>query len=317
MKRRAALASRSLVLAIWGTLLFGVFGGCGVGDAGRTPVEIDRVMVMASDPGLEDDLRTAVSTALTSSADFVAGGGGALKLAAWVSASDQPAAPGARPTSSSSSSSSSLAAPAALFLHLELEVPATLRKQFDVPAITARAALPDTQPTPAKLEAAARTALEVLQLRLALAKGEPEAAALLLRSEDPELVLLALEWTRDHPSPLLADAVAGQVAHDDPQVVRLALEVLAEIGEARHAPVVVRRVERWPALAREGYRTLAVLGGPDAIGFLRFAAANEDETELRGEAERALDTALAGSGERVASRRHGVDLPRVARGHRQ
>ena len=72
-----------------------------------------------------------------------------------------------------------------------------------------------------------------------------------------------------------------------------------------------------PALAREGYATLAVLAGPDAVGFLRFAAANEDDLELQREAERALSAALAGSGERVPSRSHGVDLPRVARGHRQ
>jgi len=294
-----------MVLAIWGLL------ACGVGEAGRAPVEVERVM--AATPELEAWLRTAVDTAMAGSADFMAGGGigGALRLATWVSASDQ--APGR----DEAPRVAGLVAPAALFLHVELEVPATLRKQFDVPAITARARLLDTEPTAAQLAAAAGSALEVLGLRLALARGEPEAAALLLRSEDPELVLLALEWTRDHPSSLLADAVAGQVDSDDPRVIRLALEVLAEIGEARHAPVVVRRVERSLALAREGYRTLAVLGGPDAIGFLRFAAANEDESELRGEAERALDSALAGSGERVASRPHGVDLPRVARGHRQ
>ena len=293
-----------MVLAIWGLL------ACGVGDARRAPVAIERVM--AATPELEARLRTAVDAAMAGSPDFVADGGvgGALALASWVSASDQAPGRGEAPRVAA------LVAPAALFLHVELEVPATLRKQFDVPAISARAKLPDTEPTPAELEAAAREALEVLGLRLALARGEPEAAALLLRSEDPELVLLALEWTRDHPSSLLADAVAGQVDSDDLRVIRLALEVLAEIGEARHASVVVRRVERSSALAREGYRTLAVLGGPDAIGFLRFAAANEDQSELRGEAERALDSALAGSGERVASRPHGVDLPRVARGHR-
>jgi len=302
MRRRAA--SGALVLAIGGLL------ACGVGDARRAPVEIERVM--AATPALEAELRAAVAIATAGSVDFEArsGIGGALRLAAWTSASDQVPGRGEVPR---------VAGPAAavLFLHVELEVPATLRKQFDVPAITARVKLPDTQPSPAQLEAAAREALEMLGLRLALGRGEPEAAALLLRSEDSEVVLLALEWTRDHPSSLLADAVAGQVDSEDPRVVRLALEVLAEVGEARHASVVVRRVERWPALARDGYRTLAVLGGPDAVGFLRFAAANEDESELRREAERALDSALASSGERVASRPHGVDLPRVARGHRQ
>jgi hypothetical protein len=281
---------------------------CGVPAAERAAVAIDRVT--ATSPELEALTRTAIGEAVAGSPDFAGEGGGlggALRLVGWVSASDQ----GGRPQAGVG------VVPAALFLYLELEVPAALRRQFDVPAITARARLDGAVPSEAGLRAAAATALEVLALRFALAGGDAEAAALLLRSEDAELVLLALEWTRDHPNPLLADAVALQVGHADLQVVKLALEVLAQIGEGRHASAVVRRVERWPALAREGYATLAVLGGPDAVGFLRFAAANEDDLELQREAERALSAALAGTGERVPARPHGVDLPRVARGHRQ
>lgn len=294
---RRSIVALSLVAALM---------GCGAGDGGRMVVEVDRVD--ASSAELRADLQTAVSEALASSAAFTAGSGrlgGALRLGTWVSASDLGGPPRGGVT------------PSALFLHVELEVPAALRKHFDVAAITARARLPDTEPGPAALAAAARSALEVLELRLALAGGDAEAAALLLRAEDPELVLLALEWTRDHPSPLLADAVAGQVEHGDPEVVRLALAVLEGIGESRHASTVVRRIERSPALARDGYSALGVLGGPDAVGFLRFAAANEDDPELRREAERALSAALLDSGERVAARPHGVDLPKVARGHRQ
>src|SRR4029079_16911423 len=121
---------------------------------------------------------------------------------------------------------------------------------------------------------------------------------------------------RDHPGVGLADAVAGQLQHEQPQVVLLALEVLAVVGDERQAGAVVRRAERSPGLAREAYRTLAALGGPDAIGFLRFATNNEDEPGLRAEAERALAAALLGPGERVAARPLGVDLPRLARGHR-
>lgn len=280
---------------------------CGAPGPGRAAVAIERVT--ATSPELEGLVRTAIGEAVAGSPDFTSGGGrlgGALRLVGWVSASDQ----GGRPQVGG-------AVPTALFLYVELEVPAALRRQFDVPAITARAQLDGPVPSEAGLRAAAGAALEVLALRFALAGGDAEAAALLLRSEDPELVLLALEWTRDHPNPLLADAVALQVGHADLQVVKLALEVLAQIGEGRHASAVVRRVERWPALAREGYATLAVLGGPDAVGFLRFAAANEDDLELQREAERALNAALAGTGERVPTRPHGVDLPRVARGHRQ
>lgn len=301
---------RRPLVAIWSVacLLITTAPGCGSVADERAAVEIDRVT--APSPALEASLQAELSAALADSPAFTGGSGrlgGALRMAAWISASDlggPPRLPGE-------------ASPSALFVHVELEVPADLRSQFDVAAISARAAVPGTDPSPAELRTAARTALEVLSQRLALARGDSAAAVALLGSADPELVLMALEWTRDHPNPTLADAVAAQVEHADPQVVLLALEVLANIGEARHAPVVVRRVERAPGLAREGYRTLAVLGGADAVGFLRFAAANEDDPELRREAERALATALADTGERVALRSHGVDLPRVVRGHRQ
>jgi hypothetical protein len=274
--------------------------------SGRAVVALERVT--ATSPELAERTEAAIAEAVAVSPDFAAEGGlGALRLAGWVSASDQ----GGRPQVGGR------VGPTALFLYLELEVPAGLRRQFDVPAITARARLDGPVPSEAGLRSAATGVLGVLALRFALAGGDAEAALLLLRSDDPELVLLALEWTRDHPSPVLADAVAVLVGNPELPVVRLALEVLAQIGDGRHAPAVVRRVERSPALAREGYATLAVLGGPDAVGFLRFAAANEDDLELQRQAERALGAALAGTGERVPSRLHGVDLPRVARGHRQ
>ena len=285
---------------------------CGV-ESGRAAVAIDRVT--ATSPELEAIATIAVDEALAASPDFAAGGGrfaGALRLIGWVSASDQ----GGRPQPGRAGGAGG-AKPAALFLYLELEVPPALRRHFDVPAIAARARLDGPVPSATGLRVAATTALGVLALRFALAGGDAQAAMRLLRADDPELVLLALEWTRDHPSPVLADAVAEQVGNADLQVVRLALEVLTQVGDGRHASAVVRRVERWPALAREGYATLAVLGGPDAVGFLRFAATNEDDLELQREAERALSAALAGTGERVASRSHGVDLPKVARGHRQ
>jgi len=283
--------------------------GCGAADVGRSPVQVDRVV--ASSPDDEAALREAVTGALGRGREFaVASGGlgGALRLGVWLSASDQ-----AGPQVSAAQAE---LRPAAMFLHVELEVPAKLRSQFDVPTITAQAQLPGGVVSGAALASAAEAALAVLELRFELAAGRSEAAAALLQAEDPELRLLALEWVRDHPGAGLADAVAGQLEHESPQVVVLALEVLAVVGEERHAGAVVRRAERSPGLAREAYRALAALGGPDAVGFLRFATENEDEPGLRGEAERALAIALLGPGERVAARPLGVDLPRVARGHR-
>ena len=275
---------------------------------------IDRAV--AGSPERDATLHAAVTAALDRSEEFADTPGrlgGALRLAAWLSASDQSGPAHA----AGAAGAAATAKPAALFLHVELEVPADLRAQFDVPAITARVALPDLEPGAPTLASAAEVALQVLGHRLGVARGRGEAAVALLGADDPELKLLALEWIRDHPGPGLADAVAGQMEQNDPQVVALALEVLTTIGEERHAAAVVRRAERSPALARAAYQALAVLGGADAVGFLRFAAANEDEPGLRAEAERALSAALAGPGERVAARSHGVDLPRVARGHRQ
>jgi hypothetical protein len=282
--------------------------GCGATEVGRSPVHVDRVV--ASSPEAEMALREAVTAALGHGREFAVASGslGALRLGAWLSPSDQagPQHQAVEPE----------VRPAALFLHIELEVPATLRSQFDVATITAQALLPGGVMSGSALTAAAGLAVEVLELRLELAAGRTEAAAALLRVPDPEVRLLALEWVRDHPGAGFADAVAEQLEVESPEVVVLALEVLAVVGDERHAGAVVRRAERSPGLAREAYRALAALGGPDAVGFLRFATDNEDEPGLRAEAERALATALLGPGERVAARSLGVDLPRVARGHR-
>ena len=296
-----------LMTTVWA--LVSALAGCNPADSGRSPVLIDRVV--ASSPEDEAALREVVTDALAHSREFAAtmgGIGGALRLGAWLSPSDQAgplhaAALGGLP-------------PTAMYLHVELEVPARLRAQFDVATITARAEVPVAMLSRPALASAAEMALGVLELRLALAEGQSDAAAALLRTEDPELRLLALEWVRDHPGAGLADAVAGQLEHEQPQVVTLALEVLAAVGDERHAGAVVRRAERSPGLASQAYRTLAALGGPDAVGFLRFATDNEDDPGLRAEAERALATALLGPAERVAARPLGVDLPRVARGHR-
>jgi hypothetical protein len=289
---------RSLVAAL---VLF--LGACGAREAGRYPVEVDRVA--AAGPALTAELRAAVDRGVARSPEFgdATGSLEALRLAAWISASDQ--------TNRMHAAAPPRAPGGTEFVHVELEVPAELRGEFDVAAITARAPRTDD------LDAAVASALQVLELRLALARGEATAAGTLLGFADPDLSLLALEWIRDHPRAELADAVAGAVEDPSPEVGALALEVLAQVGDARHASAVVRRVERSPGLARPAYAALGRLGGADAVGFLRFAAANEDDPRLREEAERALATALAGATERVAVRPDVVDLPRMVRGHRQ
>lgn len=274
---------RALAVGVLAVLLV----GCGGADAARYTVAVDRVVAATGD---EAGLRTAVAAAVTASEEFAVGGAGSLPMHASLVPAD-----GDEPSR----------------LHVELTVPRELASQFDVAAIRASA------PVETSVQDAANAAVDTLALRLRLARGHSDAAIGLLGAGDPEAVLLALEWVRDHPTALVADAVAATLDHEEPMVVLLALEVVALVGEARHASAVIRRVERSPGLAREAYRTLGALGGPDAVGFLQFAAANEDEAALQSEAERALTVALAGGAGRVAVRPHGVDLPRMARGHRQ
>ncbi len=201
-------------------------------------------------------------------------------------------------------------------LALALEVPASVRDAFEVS--TLRIEVPvDRAGDPQALHAAAKHGLSVLGWRLALARGEASAAVALLRTHEPAFVLVALDWLHDFPHPELADEVAAQLSHPDIEVVRTALEVLAVLGGPAQAAAVVRRVEIFDDVVREGYETLAVLGGPDALGFLRFAAANEDDPELQQAAARALEAALLPAQEGNAGRRSGVDLPKLARGHRR
>ncbi|MBL9104273.1 MAG: hypothetical protein JNL82_25230 [Myxococcales bacterium] len=257
----------------------------------RYEITVDRVVAGTFD---EAGVRTALADAVAASGEFAAGEPhDALRLhASLVPGDDGPPR-----------------------LHLELGVPDDLRGHFDVPAIRASA------PVDGTLASAAAEAVQVLAWRFALARGRTDAAVGLLGAHDPETVLLALEWIRDRPAaadpgPELADAVARRLEQDDPEVVLLALDVLARVGQARHASAVIRRVERWPGLAREAYRTLGALGGADAVGFLQFAAANEDDAALQAEAARSLAAAQGGPSERVAARPSGVDLPRTVRGHR-
>lgn len=205
-------------------------------------------------------------------------------------------------------------------VRIEVEVPPELKPAFVVPVIgaVATAGVGPERPQPAALVEAAHAAVRGLEAQCRLARGDLEALSQLLASGEPDQVMVALRFIRDREAHELADRVVPLLEHRDPRVGRTALEVLGAVGGQEHAAAIVRRVHMLdPRATREAYRALAELGGPDAVGFLRFAADNEDDPELRVEAERALSSALSGRTRPAAASPRGVDLPKLARGHRQ
>ena len=161
------------------------------------------------------------------------------------------------------------------------------------------------------LPIALRRAVAVLDTKAVLVRGDAAAIRRILEHPDPELVILAIDWIGRHRLRMHADGVAALVDHADERVALHAVECLAVVGTQEHARALVTR----PRLADRAhasrlYETLARLGGPHAVGFLEFAARNEEDPALADLAKRALERARQdGVGER-ASR------PSLSRGHR-
>ncbi len=133
----------------------------------------------------------------------------------------------------------------------------------------------------------------ILQARIDLATGTEGAVDRLLGSSDPDLIILTLEWIRDHgherEAASAADRVAELINHDDEEVGLLAIDTIGRIGGPQHVSAVLERIQMTnsPQVSR-AYDAIARLGGPEAEGFLEFAARNEDEPDRRAAAERAL-----------------------------
>jgi hypothetical protein len=154
-------------------------------------------------------------------------------------------------------------------------------------------------------------AMAVLDAKVGIELDGRAAIATLLAADDPQIVVLALDWVIDHRGREYADEVARLVPHPDERVALRAVECLGVVGEPRHARVLVqtpRLADR--AYAQRIYDALARLGGEEAQGFLEFAARNEDDPLMMEVAADAL------------SRLHGADATTgpqgdsAARGHR-
>lgn len=157
----------------------------------------------------------------------------------------------------------------------------------------------------------------ILQARIDLAQANEGAVERLLACGDPERIILALEWVRDHDrheqARAAADRVAELIKHEDEDVGLLAIETIGQIGGPEHVPTLLARIQLTDtSQTNRAYDALARLGGPEAEGFLEFAARNEDEPDLRAAAQRALrkvaESSIVGPSSRAAR------LPN--RGHR-
>ncbi len=177
-------------------------------------------------------------------------------------------------------------------LSLRMDVPPDLTGVLDeLEAVVEVARAQGNSAIRADLPAAAERAVAVLDAKLRLART-PSASLSLLADEDSELVLIALDWVQQQRDRAAAETVSGLLSHADERVALRAIEVLGQIGGP---PQVVSLISaaRLSDRAHTGrlYEALAMLGGPDAEGFLRFAARNEDDPALARVAERALDQA--------------------------
>jgi hypothetical protein len=206
-----------------------------------------------------------------------------------------------------------------LMVRLLVEVPESLRAELgpeglDVTVLLERAA--GEADLAYDLQLATDRVATILQARTDLARNTEGTVARLLGSRDPDRVILALEWIRSHPqhaqSRAAADPVAALLEHRDDRVALLAIECIGEIGRAEHVTVLLERIQLADTdQVNRAYDALARLGGPEAEGFLEFAARNEDEPIRRAAAERALQSVAESA---IVDPRRGPRLPN--RGHR-
>lgn len=206
-----------------------------------------------------------------------------------------------------------------LMVRLLVEVPESLAHELgpeglDITVLLERAA--GEADLAYDLQLATDRVATILQARTDLARGTEDTVARLLDAHDPDQVILALEWIRGHGQHPQAQAAAARVAqlleHRDARVSSLAIECIGEVGGPEHVAALLARIQVGDTdQVNRAYDALARLGGPEAEGFLQFAARNEDEPVRRAAAERALQRVAESA--IVDPRGHGR-LPN--RGHR-
>lgn len=273
----------------------GLLGACSaLGEVDDPAIRVQRVRVLGGEVGARahegEWVRKAAERALAASPRFrIDAGSGRI---AALSYSDVQTTAGA-------------------MLRLELAIEdAAERARGDLSAtilLERSARSPDlTRDLPVAIE----RAVAVLEAKAGLRARDAEVAIALLEGDDPELELLALAWIAREQRTDLREAVRAELDDADIEVAKAAIDCLAAIGTDADAAALVaasRLADR--DHTERLYAALGTLGGDAAVGFLAFAAENEDDTALAKQARSALDRARSqDGGER--------SRPRIARGHR-
>lgn len=211
------------------------------------------------------------------------------------------------------SDASALGEPVTVEVLVRLRAPETVSGAFADGVVEAHVVWPlrDGETPTEGLVAASDRAAAAIRARLRLAYGEPGVVRELLGASDIQLIVIGLEWIRRTRDATHIDRVATLIGHVDANVSATAVEIVGEIGDVRHAPLLIQHVRLAdPGHTHRTYEALARVGGDQAEGFLRFAARNEDEPERQAAARLALDK-LMRSTDPAKTR------SRSLRGHRQ
>ncbi|GEM_PF-2318285 len=205
--------------------------------------------------------------------------------------------------------------PARLLVYLRVDTPPDLERAvgadaFDATVLVTRE---DEKSLAQDLEHAVKRAAAVLEARVDLVKGEIGQVNELLRSRDPEIVSLVLEWLRLHPSDLYIHEVEQLLVSEHSMVALGAIETIAIVGGPAQVPALLRNLHLGDGgQVHRTYDALGMLGGPDAVAFLEFAVRNEDEPERQSAARQALERARLSRQKPLSS----LD-DRILQGHRR
>ena len=180
-----------------------------------------------------------------------------------------------------------------LVVDLSIESPDLVRKAGGPEVLEATVLLERSDGRPASLESdlelALARAVSVLDARTRLSMGDRSQVDALLGLEDPEILILALEHVAESSDPRYAPKVLVRIGDPDERVARAAVEALGRVGGPREAEILISRLRLGrTGLAAPAYHALARMGGSEAEAFLTFAAENEDEPERRRAAMMAL-----------------------------
>ena len=137
-------------------------------------------------------------------------------------------------------------------------------------------------------------ALEVaghgLAAQEALRQADDGAVLAALGSDDPDVVLWALDLCADRRLAPAFDRAVALLEARDPGVRGAALRFLVALRDPRAVEPLARRADfADPATMRQLVEAVSAIGGPDAIQFLEMVAGGHDDQDMRERAREGLE----------------------------